>query len=260
MLKELNDISTLLRQEWSDPLIKTTDGTVLTKKDVFQYYNNPIIRKKLLSHLQGKPTIVIQSFAPGNDILRRNDDKGKEIKISKPSGSVFDPSSLDYWIERRLSEAHVVMGKNTDIYVVDIDPKDNVPWEETKDVTKQVSKALDILPEVKNTNIYYSGGRGFHIIASLNKSIPIDKARENVKSILSYFGPMGYSTQEDSPIRLDLAPMKNKGSFRAPYSLNASTGYVSIPVGKNELDDFEKSYASISHFNNPNLKFLPQRP
>jgi DNA primase len=259
MLKELKDISTLLRSEWSDPIIKTPNGQVLTKKDVYGFYNNPAIRKKLVSYLQGSPTIVVQSFAPGNDILRRKDDKGKEIQVTKAYGTVFDPHALDFWSERRATEFHKVLGKTTNIYVVDIDPKEGVPFDETKDVTKQVADALSTLMEVKNANIYYSGNRGFHVVANLNKTIPTDKARENLKNILTYFEPMGYSIHQDSPIRLDLSTMKEKGSFRAPYSLNAATGLVSIPVNKSELQDFEKSYASITHFLNPNLTFVPQR-
>lgn len=259
MLKELSDISTLLRAEWNEPIIKTPDGQVLTKKDVYGFYNNPIIRKKLVSHLKDGRTIVVQSFAPGNNVLRRKDDHGREIKIEKAYGSVFDPNSLDFWSERRATEFHRVLGKTTDVYVVDIDPKPHIDFEETKRVTKQVADALLDLPEVKNTTIYYSGNRGFHVVSSLKKPMPTNKARENLKKVLSYFEPMGYSIHQDSPIRLDLAPMKNGGSYRAPYSLSAETGLVSIPVPRNELMEFEKNQAAMHHFTNPNLVFMPQR-
>lgn len=260
ILKKMSDINTLLRAEWSEPIIKAKDGTVLTKKDVYSYYQNPVVRKKLLSHLKDNNAIVIQSFVPGTDILRRKDDNGKEIKITKPSGSVYDSNALDYWTERRATEFHRVLGKTTDVYVVDIDPKEDVPFSETKNVALQVTNALDALPEVKNTTVFYSGNRGFHVIANLKKPMSVNKAKKNVADILKFFEPLGYSTKMDSRIRLDLSPMKHKGSYRVPYSLCAETGYVSIPVSKSDLPEFEKSDAAVSKFINPNLRFMPQRP
>lgn len=52
-------------------------------------------------------------------------------------------------------------------------------------------------------------------------------------------------TKEPNSIRLDITTLKKRGSLRAAYSLNKTTGLVAVPVDIKTLDSFEKKDATI---------------
>jgi DNA primase len=238
MLKKFaQTIGTLVREieKWYTPLVNLPDKK-LTKADIFHYYLSPEVNKRLLEDLAGHNVIVIQHFQPDYPVLKRN-EQGKRIKIE--SFKNFEhPNDLGYWIRRRATEFHKVLGEQTNMYVIDIDPNE-VDLETTKKVVKDVKDILSRLPEVSNVEIRFSGGRGFYVIGYLNKKMNINEARERLKELLKPLtaNPMlTLSVPAKGQIRLDLSPMKKGGSFRALYSLNTSTGFISVPV-KN-IDSF----------------------
>ena len=231
MIKFAQKIGTLIQEmeKWHTPLINLP-GKKLTKADIFHYYLSPLVYKNLLEDLAGHNVIVIQYFQQNYPVLKRK-EKGQKIKI-EAFKNFEHPSDLGYWIRRRAVEFHKTLGDKTSIYVIDIDPKD-VNLETTKKVVEDVSSLLRNLPEVKDVEIRFSGGRGFYVIGHLKKKMNINEARERLKQVLLPLTSnplLTLSVPQKGQIRLDLSPMKRGGSFRALFSLNAKTGLISVPV------------------------------
>ena len=129
---------------------------------------------------------------------------------------------------------------------MDIDPE-SVPLQVTKDIVKDVitrMKKKSMFGSGK-TDIVFSGGRGFYVRKKINKNIDINEARAKLKKdILTpllkvYDGLVVDKKPKDGEIRLDLSPMKFGGSYRAPFSINATTGLTATPMSEREFSVFE---------------------
>ena len=101
-------------------------------------------------------------------------------------------------------------------------------------------------------DIIYSGGRGFYVRKKISKSVDVDEARnlmrENiVKPLTAYFANAVDAKPKVGEIRIDLSPMKTGGSYRAPFSVNSSTGLVALPLSDKEFSVFEKHMALPNH-------------
>ena len=94
----------------------------------------------------------------------------------------------------------------------------------------------------------FSGGRGFHIFGHLSESWEVDRAREYTKRLLTPIESdkikLGIVRELDM-LRLDTTLLKKRGSLRAAYSLNKTTGLVAVTVDIKALDIFEKKDATI---------------
>jgi hypothetical protein len=111
-------------------------------------------------------------------------------------------------------------------------------------VAEMVEDAMQGLPEVKSTRIRFSAGKngGFYVEGELHTETETDAMRERLKEALrpvlaedprTTLGPA-----QTGQIRLDLTTLKNTGSIKAPYSLSADTGLVSVPIPKGGLSSF----------------------
>ncbi len=219
-------------KRWQETLIETPFAK-LTKQDVFDYYHTPKIQKAILDAVGNREAVVRQSFSPGQDILRR---KG-------PTGTLITKTHLPELIDQRLTEIHPTFGKKVDFLLADIDPQKKVPWEKTKSIAETVAKTMASHPEVKDVAVRFSGGRGFYVQGFLKKEIDVNRARTMTKQVLDGItkrpdGTCGVAKPDQ--IRIDTTPLKFRGSVRAPYSLNASTGLVSAPVTMAKLPKVEK--------------------
>jgi len=228
-------------ERWNEPIIQAPFAT-LTKKQVFKYYTNPLVKNEILKAVGNREVVVRQSFAPGKDVLRRKDPFGQLIKFETPK-------AFKQLTEKRLSEVHPTFGRHVNFMLVDIDPQKNVPWKKTKAIAETVAKTMQMHPDVKKVEVQFSGGRGFYVRGIMNKAIKVDQARALTQKVLGgiakrpdvTFGV----TRSPSQIRLDTTPLKFRGSVRAPMSLNASTGLVSAPVTLAKLPKVEKSDFTI---------------
>lgn len=218
---------------WDETLINTPFAT-LTKRDVHNYYNNPIVRQAIMNAVGERETVIRQSFSPGKSILRRK----------TPDGELITKQHLPELIKQHLSEVHPTFGKKVNFLMADIDPQEGVSWERTKRLAQQIAKTMAEHAAVKNVQVRFSGGRGFYVQGFMDKDININKAREMTKKVLEgvaqqpnvTFGPA-----DKGQIRIDTSTLHNRGSIRAPFSLNASTGLVSAPVPVDKLPKVEKS-------------------
>lgn len=225
-------------ERWLETLIETPN-VKLTKLDIYQYYKS--VEDKLKNFLTEK-TIIRQTFEKGKTILRRHPGTKRYITIDKDLKDVSNPKSFDFWIERRATEFHKVFGKKTKELVIDIDPGEKIPFSETKKITRDVclyiKDKLGVLPKIQ-----YSGGKGFYLILELKKEIPINKARKDLRKFLEPLiethPKLTFKPKEKDKITLDITILKEKGSYRAPYSLNANTGLVSIFVPFSSLLKFK---------------------
>lgn len=222
-------------RRWQETIIYTPFAD-LTKQDVHDYYNRAKIRNIILDAVGNREAILRQSFNPQHTILRRKDGAGKFIRLNK--------ERLNEWNQRRLSEVHPTFGATVDFVLADIDPQENVPWRKTKGIAETIAKTMQSHPDVKKVELQFSGGRGFYVKGHLGKDINVDKARELSKTIMQGVASrpdITFGVAEPDQIRLDVTPLKRRGSIRAPYSLNASTGLVSAPVKIEDLPDLQKS-------------------
>lgn len=215
---------------WNEIIVDAPYGK-LSKRDVYEHYKR--VKNKIFEELLNKPILIRQSFTPENIVLRRKDPQGNLLYLT--------PETYNRLTEKRLTEIHRVFGDKTDEAVVDIDPGRNVSWEEIKETAKKVREQLKDLYG-KDPQLQFSGGRGFYVKVKLDKPQNIAQIREQLKEKLRTIAHdrlVMYPPQEKQ-IRLDLAPMKSGGSYRAPYSIATHTGLVSKPVNWKDLPKIEK--------------------
>lgn len=219
-------------RRWDTTLIQSPFAT-LTKKDIYEYYRTPEVQQALLDAVGKREAIVRQSFSPERVVLRRKDEKGRFIHLTQ--------KRLDGWNQKRLTEVHPTFGKKVDTLLVDVDPKEGTPWDQTLRITETAAKALQSHPDVKDVSLQFSGNRGFYVRGQLDKSIGVDRARHLTQKILSNLSQRpDVSLGAGGAIRLDTTPLKVRGSVRAPYSLDARTGLVSAPVDLKDLGKVKK--------------------
>ena len=219
-------------KRWQEVIIDSPFAR-LTKRDVHEFYATPEIQQALLDAVGKREAIVRQSFSPERVVLRRKDEKGRFIHLTT--------ERLDAWNQKRLTEVHPTFGKKVDTLLVDIDPKEETPWDKTLRITETAAKALQSHPDVKDVSLQFSGNRGFYVRGQLDKSIGVDRARHLTQKILGNLSQEpDVSLGAGGAIRLDTTPLKVRGSVRAPFSLDARTGLVSAPVALKDLGKVKK--------------------
>jgi hypothetical protein len=226
-------------KRWDEKIISTPFAT-LTKKDVFDYYNNPAVKNKIMRASNGGETLIRQSFKPGQDVLRRKDPAGELIQLTSKK---FDELNAI-----RMSEVHPTFGKKVDFLLADVDPKGKVPWQQTKVIAETIAKTMQTRPEVKKVEIQFSGNRGFYIRGLLKKQMAVDSARKLTKSVLDGIArrpDVTFGVPRSGQIRIDTTPLKNRGSVKSPFSLDARTGLVAAPVPLDKLPKVQKTDFTI---------------
>jgi hypothetical protein len=171
-------------------------------------------------------------------VLKRNrDERGTRIRIDKLRG-IEDPSSLEYWINRRAVEFHIALhGPRTDVAWVDID------IHKPKKLSADRQRARSIVPRVSRVikraaggsiSTWDSGRTGFHVMTNLRDDKDVNALRRDLRSALDAEfddrDDVTTSIAKAGQIRLDVTTLKNTGSLRAPYSLSVH-GRVKRPIG-----------------------------
>lgn len=221
-------------------------GSKPTKHEIAEYYSDPGVRSAILSQIKNKPVMAIHTL-PKGDVVRRNDSKGKPIRILQARNDASNLNDLAWYTDRRFSEFHPTVGNTTRKVWVDIDPGPKKDFEELKPLVGQVENALQAMPEIKDTRISYSGDRGFHVRGTLRKKMPTDDVREKLNTHLKAQEIQGavFRPPRGSEVRLDTSTLHNKGALRAEYSLNSETGRVAVPLTQRELRGFQPEQADV---------------
>lgn len=198
----------------------------LTEDDIWQYYDRN--KNKILPYLKNSPEVLIRIKTDQGIIVKRNDSDGKPIQIK----SITD---FDKYNNGRNMEFHIVSKPKTKIGWVDLDPGKNFEFTSVQKVAKELKTKLIKLSFIKSVMLKYSGGRGFHLLLDFTREMDVDDARQALKDFLESYiedtsiEKLVLKTPKPSEMRLDISTLHDKGSIRAPYSLNADTGLISLP-------------------------------
>jgi len=214
----------------------------LTEADVWGYYDRE--KERIVAELKGHDAMLV--IQADGEIYKRHPDSEEEfIKID----SAVD---FDRYNNGRTIEFHKVVADSTDYGYVDVDPKEDVAFEKTKEIATDVHDLLAKQPDVSGVDLAYSGGRGFHLYPRYRRAKSTDQAREELKSLMDEYieqsGDEKLTTgiaRENDMIRLDTSTLHRTGSLRVLGSLNARTGLKCLPVARNALPGFRKESAKI---------------
>jgi len=246
-------------KRWQEVIIDGPFGK-LTKQDVYDYYQRPDIKNKILGAIRAsgsEETILRQSFSPDNSVLRRKDHQGELIDLRKAK-------DFNTWSKLRMSEVHPVFGKTTNTLLADIDPGEKVPWNKVKSIAETIAKTMNTSDDVKDIQVQFSGDRGFYVKGILNQAINVSDARNKVKDLMQGLAQrpdVTLGVAKPNQIRIDTTPLKNRGSVKAPYSLSAVTGLVAAPIDLNKLPGVQRSDFKIEKIKTATKKeFAPGIP
>lgn len=213
----------------------------LKEKDVWEFYDK--VKDKIIQQTRGKNVLLY--LRVNGDILKRKHDGVVRIDNYNDFNRLNSGRLVEIHVESCQEKRDTCL---TDIIFCDIDPKENFGWKETKEVAKKVYNVFNKDSNIKKVSIKFSGGRGFHIFAYLSESWEVDRAREYTKRLLKPLESdkikLGIVRELDM-LRLDTTLLKKRGSLRAAYSLNKTTGLVAVPIDIKALDTFEKKDATI---------------
>lgn len=219
---------------------------MISKHDISEYYSDPAVRRNILDQIKNRPVVAVQSTS-NEDVIRRNNPSGEPIRILEAKGDATNRNDLAWYTDRRFSEFHPAIGKRTKQVWVDIDPGPKRTLNSLKPIVADVENMLRRLPEVKRTHITYSGGRGFHVKGQLQRKADTDTIRKKLEQELQSLKipDAVFRKPKGDEVRLDTSTLKNKGSIRADYSLNSSTGRVAVPLTQRELKGFTPEQAEV---------------
>lgn len=213
-----------------------TGGNELTKREVYDYYNDPITQQRILATLANRDLVAVQARSPEKQIYRRYEKPGMPLRVT----SVRDLARLT---KQRFADFSPTIGSKTDEVWVDIDAGASTDIDSLKPVVRKVESVMKKLPGVLDSEITFSGGTGFHVRGHLDKEQNTTRMRELLKKHLRPLVRenkiLTLSPPKSDEIRLDVSTLHDKGSIRAPYSINAQTGLVAVPLTRKQLRDFD---------------------
>jgi bifunctional non-homologous end joining protein LigD len=231
----------------------------VTKGDVIGYYR--AVAEVMLPHLAGRP-LVLHRFPDGIDTKGFvQQDVGDHFPDWIPvadlprragEGTVGhvlceDTATLVYLANQAALELHIWPStvdkpEHPDRLVVDIDPPDGVEVGELRTIARQVRdlyQKVGLTPYVQAT-----GGRGFHVVAPLDRSADFTFVRELAADLADHLAaahPDDLTTAQRKQRRgdrvfLDINRNAYGQTFVAPYSLRARpTAPVATPLDWTEL-------------------------
>ncbi len=234
----------------------------LSKGDVIAHYRR--VAEKMLPHLNGRP-LTMRRYPDGiegggffqKDASDHFPDWMRVETVPQRQGGTIDhvvcddEDTLVYLANQATIEFHVWLSTMDDLehpdrLVIDIDPPSWVPVRTLRDVARRLAsvyREVGLTPYAQAT-----GGRGFHVVAPLDRSADWEEARELSAALADHVAAA-------DPELLTTAQRKNKRgdrifldfnrnaygqTFVAPYSLRArpSAG-VATPVTWDELSRVE---------------------
>jgi len=200
-------------------------------------------KSDIVSQLKNKNVMLMIKTKDGS-VVKRNDG-GKPIEI-KTKDDVMK------WNSGRIFSYHAVIGEETDVGWIDIDPGEKFNFNETKRIVEQLVPIADKF-NPHDVTIKYSGSRGFHILMHFDKMKSVDELRQTTKKeldkfVLDYGSKLVTGLTHDDPykMRLDVSTLHKSGSISVPWSINIDTGLVAVPLKLNDLKRFDKSAAVIN--------------
>jgi hypothetical protein len=207
------------KHDWDEVLVSTPKVRITRGELRHIYLRNSA---RIVDAIKAYDALVLIGIGKNRTILRRHGPNGKNIRITKVEG-IEDPSSLEYWANRRLVELHRVVGQKTDVVWVDLDPKDDGDLRQlVRKVVPKVERVMrSVYPKARIVS-WDSGKRGVHVEGYLPSKVDVDAARRKLRKALEavFAGDPRFTTgiAKVGQVRLDVTTLKRTGSVRAPWT------------------------------------------
>jgi bifunctional non-homologous end joining protein LigD len=250
----------------------------LTKIDIIKYYIK--VAPRMLPFLMSR-ALVVARYPDGigeAGFYEKDVPKGKPewvktfTKYSKSvdrytSYIVCDDLDTLIWLANLAAlEIHIPLSKvpdtaNPDLILFDLDPEPPAGLDEAVQAALLVKEKLDELGVV--SFLKTSGGKGLHVVASIEPIYSFDQTRRFVHGIgimLAQESEIIVSerrqTKEQGKVLIDYPQNTERATMIAPYSLRAvREATISTPLEWSELADIRHFYHNI--FNVPNRVYDP---
>jgi hypothetical protein len=199
----------------------------------------------------------------GHTILRRNGvSTGQPITIQNEKELIdwVQRGAVDFYgeIDEVVSAATIEESGTglpkpskyvTDRFFVDLDPRNGFPMDRLKAVTQNIYDFFTRTPQVEETKIYWTGGKGFHIVGFFREGIQLDVevAKDKLTELLKTWricNDVDIFMEQDATIlepyiTIDLSPIMRRGIYRNELSLHAKSGGCCVEIKIDQLNNFD---------------------
>jgi len=137
----------------------------------------------------------------------------------------------------------------TDRFFVDLDPRNGFSMDRLKAITQNIYDFFTRTPQVEEAKIYWTGGKGFHIIGFFKEGIQLDVevAKDKLTALLKTWricNDVDIFLEQDPTIlepylTVDLSPIMRRGIYRNELSLHAKSGGCCVEVKYDQLNSFD---------------------
>lgn len=233
--------------------------------------------KHILPFLKGRPVSMIKVFTDDTSPFSKVKSIFVRYARYRPRPTFFKIEDKERLIELVYDHGidfipyvHKEGAKEPDIFLIDLDPGDELKTEEGFELAKRVAyhtyellKEHGIEPLVK-----FSGSRGFQFLCSLDNDklkgredlfllyrriiqafqLRLEERLKEYEDELLSSPPYTTSQVKDRKARakrilVDWSSMKPMGDYRAPFSIHYRTGLVSLPLEPSGILSFKKEDA-----------------
>jgi len=242
-------------REWREDLIKI-NKTWTTVYEALHYYDK--VADTVLKYCKDRHVGFYCTFTEQHFFKRQH--KGKYITLDNKEDLL---RYVQMFCIDVIPCVHRIRNDRPDWLIIDLDAGPKVGFDQVKEVAKvscEVMEKLKMKPAVK-----FSGSRGMQIWSFPKpfempadwKPIPMltEKRKRNFFSLFADLVRLvQYKVNEEIPglttsivskkeeradkILMDWSCLKPNGLVRAPYGIHHKTGLVSLPLPKDEIDDF----------------------
>jgi len=157
--------------------------TVIVKPN--EYYKNGLTEKDVYNYYRSMAQFIINTYKSNN--------LDKMSMIVTDDGPVYKRNDLDFdttdqfdssFNNGRTISWHFSLRDEVPFIFADLDPNNEFPFEDAKQVAKELSEYFLESDYIKDTSIHFSGSRGFYVYGILKEPMNIDEAKELLKSIV----------------------------------------------------------------------------
>ena len=250
-------------------LLPLAKNLVNDREFILRYYLLPQVINAQLG--RGKPhygehrfmALRIITANGGHTILRRNGiGTGQPITIQNEKELInwVQRGAVDFYgeigeiipaatIEESGTSSQKASKYVIDRFFVDLDPRNGFPMDRLKAVTQNIYDFFTRTPQVEETKIYWTGGKGFHIVGFFREGIQLDVevAKDKLTELLKSWricNDVDIFMEQDATIlepylTVDLSPIMRRGIYRNELSLHAKSGGCCVEVKSDKLNNFD---------------------
>ena len=217
----------------------------ITEKDVYNYYDS--VADNIYELIRDHDLMTV-TRTDGGDIVRKHTAGDGEINIE--SREDFNTKINT----GRMIELHRIISDMEDFMVIDIDPRRDVPFQDTKKLALELVLFMEKeFPESSAVNAFYSGSRGFHIYTRLPEKVNVNSQHDILENALERWLDQNPDRkislklpEHNDETRLDITIYHEDGAIRLPNSLHKDTGLAARYIRKEDILGFNPEMAMIN--------------